>query len=74
MREPREAAPELSAGHTIGLDAKAAAGGWFLHPTPWDDRAFTTPGNQGEQHRMDLLTVLEHEIGHLSARNTRPTA
>jgi hypothetical protein len=26
---------------------------------------FTTPGNQGGQHRMDLLTVLEHEIGHL---------
>jgi hypothetical protein len=33
--------------------------------TPWDDSEFTTPGNQGEQNRMDLLTVLAHEIGHL---------
>ena len=23
------------------------------------------PGNQGEQNRMDLLAVLEHEVGHL---------
>jgi hypothetical protein len=23
------------------------------------------PGDQGEQKRMDLLTVLAHEIGHL---------
>jgi hypothetical protein len=33
--------------------------------TPWDDSEFTTPGNQGEQNRMDLLTVLKHEMGHL---------
>ena len=39
--------------------------GWFVDQTPWDDSAFTTPGNQGEQNRMDLLTVLEHELGHL---------
>jgi hypothetical protein len=40
----------------------------------WDDRAFTIPGNLGEQNRTGLLTVLEHEIGHPSAGNTRPTA
>jgi hypothetical protein len=28
----------------------------------------TTPGNPGEQGRMDLLTVPEHEIGHLLGR------
>src|SRR5262249_13350111 len=39
--------------------------GWFVDPTPWNDSEFTTPGNQGEQNRMDLLTVLEHEVGHL---------
>ena len=36
-----------------------------MRPTPWADREFTTPGNQGEQNRIDLLTVLEHELGHL---------
>jgi len=29
------------------------------------DAELTTPGNQSEQQRMDLLSVLEHEIGHL---------
>ena len=33
--------------------------------TPWDDSEFTTPGNQGEQNRMDLLTVVMHEMGHV---------
>jgi ELWxxDGT repeat protein len=55
----------LAAGHTIWLDADAAGWGWFVDKTPWDDSEFTTPGDQGEWHRMDLLTVLEHEIGHL---------
>ncbi|HMC66555.1 MAG TPA: matrixin family metalloprotease [Gemmataceae bacterium] len=43
----------------------AAGYGCFIDATPADDSEFTTPGNQGEQNRMDLLTVLEHEIGHL---------
>src|SRR5207302_9808584 len=55
----------LAAGHTITLDDNAAGWGWFVDKTPWEDSEFTTPGNQGEQHRMDLLTVLEHELGHL---------
>ena len=55
----------LASGHTIWLDANAAGWGWFVDATPADDSEFTTPGNQGEQHRMDLLTVLAHEIGHL---------
>ena len=55
----------LASGDTIWLDANAAGWGWFVDPTPWDDSEFTTPGNQGEQHRMDLLTALEHEVGHL---------
>jgi hypothetical protein len=58
----------LASGHTIWLDDNAAGWGWFVDPTPHDDREFTTPGNQGEQHRMDLLTVLEHEVGHLLGR------
>jgi RNA polymerase sigma factor (TIGR02999 family) len=55
----------FASGHAIWLDDNATGWGWFVDPTPWDDSEFTTPGNQGEQNRMDLLTVLEHEIGHL---------
>jgi streptogramin lyase len=55
----------LASGHTIWLDANAAGWGWFVDPTPHDDSEFATPGNQGEQNRIDLLTVLEHELGHL---------
>src|SRR5262249_14978193 len=54
----------LASGSTIWLDDNAAGWGWFIDPTPHDDSEFTTPGNQGEQGRMDLLTVLEHELGH----------
>ncbi len=54
-----------AAGNTIWLDADAAGWGWFVDPTPADDAEFTLPGNQGEQRRMDLLTVLAHELGHV---------
>src|SRR5262249_13014509 len=50
-----------------GSDAPAAWG-WFLDPTPWDERAFTTPGHQGEPQRRDLRTVRAHESGHLLGR------
>ena len=46
-------------------NVNAAGRSWFVDPTPGDDAEFTTPGDQGEQNRMDLLTVLEHELGHL---------
>ena len=55
----------LASGRTIWLDDNAAGWGWFVDPTPWDDSEFTTPADQGEQQRMDLLTALEHEVGHL---------
>ena len=51
-RHPRPRRP-----NTIWLDPGA--------PGPGSDSDFTTPGDQGEQHRMDLLTLLEHEIGHV---------
>lgn len=54
-----------ASGHTITLDDNAAGWGWFVDRTPGDDSEFTTPGNQGERNRMDLLTVIEHEIGHV---------
>ena len=55
----------VASGDTLWLDTNAAGWGWFVDPTPRDDSEFTTPGDQGEVGRMDLLTVLEHEIGHL---------
>jgi subtilisin family serine protease len=55
----------LASGHTIWLDDNAAGWGWFVDRTPQNDSEFWRRGNQGEQNRMDLLTVLEHEVGHL---------
>jgi DNA-binding beta-propeller fold protein YncE len=55
----------MASGHTIWLDDNAAGWGWFVDPTPRNDSEFTTPGDQGEEYRMDLLTVLVHETGHL---------
>lgn len=55
----------LASHGTIWLDANAAGWGWFLDPTPWEDSEFLLSGDQGEQGRMDLLTVLAHELGHL---------
>jgi hypothetical protein len=52
-------------GNTIWIDSKAAGWGWFVDPTPSDDSEFTMPGDQGEQNRMDLLSVLMHEVGHM---------
>ena len=58
----------LASGHTIWLDDNAAGWGWFVDRTPHDNSEFTTPGNQGEKHHMDLLTVLMHETGHILGR------
>lgn len=49
----------------IWIDDDAAGWGWFIDPTPWDDSEHLTPGDQGEQGRMDLLSTLMHEMGHL---------
>lgn len=65
VTELGDSTPDLAAGNTIWLDANAAGWGWFVDATPWDDAEFITPGDQGEQNRIDLLSVLEHEIGHL---------
>ena len=64
---PPPACLRTNAGNTIWLDANAAGWGWFVDRTPWGtfQTCRHTPGNQGEQHRIDLLTVLDHELGHL---------
>lgn len=51
--------------NVITLDIDAAGWGWFVDPTPWEDNEFYVPGDQGEQGRMDLLSALMHELGHV---------
>lgn len=54
-----------SSAGVIWIDRDAAGYGWLVDATPWDNSEFITPGDQGEQGRVDLLTVLVHELGHL---------
>jgi Ca2+-binding RTX toxin-like protein len=55
-------------GSTIYIDRDAAGWGWYIDRTPGTDSEFSRPGNQGEQKRMDLLTALMHEMGHVMGR------
>jgi hypothetical protein len=59
-------------GNTITIDQNAAGWGWFVDSTPNQDQEFAAqPGTtqlqavdpQASGH-MDLLTVVEHELGH----------
>src|SRR6185369_7400453 len=54
----------------IYLDANAAGRGWFVDPTPWEDSEFA-PGvaDSPAAGRVDLLTVLAHEMGHILGRD-----
>jgi hypothetical protein len=62
-----------TSGTTIYLDVSAAGWGWFVDSTPWENSEFergrhgalsSSDGTLAAQ-RIDLLTVLLHEIGHL---------
>jgi hypothetical protein len=64
----------LTVDLTVYIDVNAAGYGWFLDSTPADDSEFglertngLLPTNENEVAfgRMDLLTVLMHEIGHV---------
>ncbi|HKS63240.1 MAG TPA: LEPR-XLL domain-containing protein, partial [Xanthobacteraceae bacterium] len=61
-------------GSVISIDADAAGHGWFVDHTPGDSSEFavTLPNSRSAASadsdafgRMDLLTVLIHEIGHV---------
>jgi hypothetical protein len=62
----------LTSGTAITLDRDAAGHGWFVDPTPRSDSEFHRPGDQGEQGKMDLLTAVEHELGHAIGRDHAP--
>jgi hypothetical protein len=63
-----------AAADQVWIDADAAGYGWFVDPTPSADEEFALdpatgalaalPGGPAAGH-MDLLTVLEHEWGHI---------
>jgi hypothetical protein len=54
---------------TVQIDFTAAGFGWFVDPTPMIDEEyrhepFTASGPNPAAGRMDLLTVVMHELGH----------
>jgi len=64
--------------NTIRLDPTAAGWGWFVDATPGNDSEFGQPATVTEFHavagslaveRMDLLTTVMHEMGHLLGRS-----
>jgi hypothetical protein len=61
-------------GNVVIIDINAAGHGWFIDPTPYQDNEFPgqmsegglrAPASSPAYGRMDLLTVVMHEIGHL---------
>ncbi len=48
----------------IQIDDNAAGWGWFVDPTPSDDSEFTGPVSSPVSGKMDLLTLVMHELGH----------
>jgi matrixin len=52
-----------AAGHVLWIERDAADFGWFVDSTPDADEEFGEGGTVAG--RMDLLTVLAHELGHL---------
>ena len=57
----------------ITIDTNAAGWGWFIDHTPADNSEFTATGSPNElvatsgdaAGHIDLLTVVEHELGHI---------
>ncbi len=58
-------------GHTVFIDTNAAGYAWFVDPTPNDDSEFRTLNSPAAGH-MDLLTVVEHELGHVLGLDDLP--
>ncbi len=55
----------LATLNEVLIDADAADHGWFVDQTPGEYSEFTRPGDQPEQGRIDLLTTVTHEFGHI---------
>jgi hypothetical protein len=48
----------------VWIDQTAAGYGWYLDPSPAGDGAFPAAPGSPAYGRVDLLTVVEHELGH----------
>ena len=53
---------------TVWISPDAAGYGWFIDPTPANDAAFSGVLESPAQNRMDLLSVMAHELGHIVLR------
>ena len=58
----------LAWGQSLTLDVNANGLGWFVDSTSWDHNEFAV-GRAPATQRVDLLTVVAHEIGHLLGAN-----
>ena len=64
-------------GNQVNMDVNAAGNGWFVDPTPASDEEFAPSGSQQQLaavdpravDKIDLLTVVEHELGHVAGLN-----
>ena len=64
----------MAVGNTIYLDADAAGNGWFVDRTPSRSEEFRGAARAANLRavdrravdRMDLLTVVAHELGHIA--------
>jgi large repetitive protein len=55
-------------GGVVTLDARAAGHSWFVDATPLDHSEFTSGSRLStldSRLRMDLLTAVMHELGHV---------
>jgi hypothetical protein len=78
--------PGVSLGRVVNgriyLDGDAAGYGWFIDPTPAVDEEFTRLGSATHltaidaqaADKIDLLTVIEHELGHFAGLGDLDTA
>src|SRR5262249_42290211 len=64
----------LAVGHTVRLDDNAADWAWLVDRTRRDDSDWTTPVNQHEDHRTELLAVPAREIAWLSGKQDHAEA
>jgi hypothetical protein len=48
----------------IWIDQTAAGYGWYIAPNPVDDSAFPAAPGSPAYGKVDLITVVEHELGH----------
>ena len=63
-----------TAGKTVYIDNDAAGHGWFVDSTPGSDEEFAACGSSKQMSatdpkavdHIDLLTVVEHELGHIA--------